>query len=64
METFHFCIQPKAPENQTSWNSDSQGIKEKINQTGKAMDRVGRLRKNTARQGTVGVALAAELGGL
>ena len=30
---FKINKQPKAPENQTAWNSDNQGIKEKINQT-------------------------------
>ena len=36
--------QPEAPENQTAWNSDNQGIKEKINQnnqTSKAADCAG-----------------------
>ena len=41
--------QSEAPENQTAWNSDNQGIKEEINQTGKA-DQEGQLRKTRSRQ--------------
>ena len=40
--------QPEVPENQAAWNSDNQGIKEKINQnnqTGKAAELAGWLRK-------------------
>ena len=41
----------KVPEYQTAWNSDNQGIKVKINQnnqTCKAADHVGQLRKTAA----------------
>ena len=40
--------QPKVPENQTAWNSNNKGIKEKINQnnqTGKEADGVGKSEK-------------------
>ena len=50
------------PENQTAWNSDNQGIKEKMNQnnqTSKVADLVGQLRKTKARRQTVWVGLAA-----
>ena len=43
-----FNKQPEVPENQTAWNSDNQGIKEKINQnnqTGKMVDCTGQGRK-------------------
>ena len=49
------------PENQTAWNSDNQGIKEKINQNnqrGKAVDSASGLRKTAAIQGTGQVGLA------
>ena len=41
--------QPEVPENQTAWNSNNQGIKEKghqNNQTSKVAEGVGQLRKN------------------
>ena len=44
--------QPEAPKNQTAWNSDNQGTKEKINQnnqTSKVVDLAGRLRKTKVR---------------
>ena len=50
------------PENQTAWNSNNQGIKEKMNQnnqTSKVADLVGQLRKTKARRQTVWVGLAA-----
>ena len=43
--------QPKVPENQTAWNSNNQGIKEKINQnnqTGKAAGPSRPTQKNHA----------------
>ena len=49
--------QPKAPEKSNCWNSDNQGIKEKINQnnkTSKVAEQVGQLRNNTANQQLVG----------
>ena len=49
------------PESQTAWNSDNQGIKEKINQnnqTSKAADHAGQLRKTARRWQTVAVGLA------
>ena len=54
------------PENQTAWNSNNQGINEKINQnyqTSKAADLVGQLRK-TEETGRLGAGLAAQLCGL
>ena len=53
--------QPEAPKNQTAWNSDNQGTKEKINQndqTDKAADHVGQIRKPTAKQRTRRAGLA------
>ena len=47
----------KHQKNQTSWNSDNQGIKEKINQnnqTGKAADSSGWLRKTSTTLWTMG----------
>ena len=43
--------QPKAPENQSAWNSDNQGIKEKINQSNQTSksDLESQLRKNAER---------------
>ena len=51
-------------ENQTVWNADNKGIKEKINQnnpTGKVVDGVGQLRKTVGRWWILGVGLAAKL---
>ena len=45
------------PENQTAWNYDNNGIKEKINQkdqTFKVADNKGRLRKTLVKWQTVG----------
>ena len=49
------------PENQAAWNSNNQGIKEKINQNnqiGKLADNAGQLRKTVVKQGTRWVGLA------
>ena len=52
------------PENQTAWNSDNKGIKEKINhndKTSKVADHAGQLRKTVVTRWTLRVGLAAEL---
>ena len=45
------------PENQTSWNSDNQGVKETVNQTNQT-SKTGRQKEPAARQWTVQVWLS------
>ena len=55
--------QPEVPENQTAWNSDNHGIKEKSTRTTRLVrwltKRACWLRKTTVRQQTAWVRLAA-----